>query len=74
MVFGMAKLTISLPDAYLAAAKRHATGDETVSGLAAHALRREILRRDLALLAKDGFTGEADDWYATVEADRGAPA
>jgi hypothetical protein len=74
MVSGMAKLTISLPDAYLAAAKRHATGDETVSGLAADALRREILRRDLALLAKDGFTGEADDWYATVEADRGAPA
>ena len=70
----MAKLTISLPDAYLAAAKRLATGDETVSGLAARALRHEILRRDLAMLAKDGFMGETDDWYATVEADRGATA
>lgn len=65
------QVTITLPMQYIEAAKRIAVSERTtVSGLAARALRQEILRRDLELLVKDGFAGEDSDWYATIEADR----
>lgn len=58
-------VTITLPVEYLDAARRIATEDGiTVSGLAAQALRAEILRRDLHRLATAGYAGPDDDLAA----------
>jgi hypothetical protein len=63
-------VTITLPVEYLDAARRIATEDGiTVSGLAARALRAEILRRDLQRLTAAGYAGPDDDLAA--EYDRG---
>jgi Arc/MetJ family transcription regulator len=64
-------VTITLPQAYIEAAKRAAAQDgTTVSGLAARALRNELLRRDMARLAAAGATTVDADVIATWEADR----
>lgn len=70
----MAKVTVNIPDELIEAAKRHASGGETVSGLAAHGLRLELVRRDALALAAAGWPpkAEADDWAVTLEADRKA--
>lgn len=61
MLASMAKVTVQIPDAYLAAGKRAAQrGNTSVSAIAARALRNEILRLDAATLRADGHTGSAD--------------
>lgn len=64
------QVTITLPAQYLEAARRHTGSGETLSGIAAQALRRELLRRDMEALADDGYTGAGGDWQATIEHDR----
>ncbi len=58
MFHRMARLTISIPAEYIEAGKRIAAAQNTtVSAMAARALRNEILRREVALLAQDGHIG-----------------
>ncbi len=69
MINRMVRLTISLPEEYVAAAKRTAGRDKTnVSALAARALRNELLRRDMAALARDRAETDADVLEAMNEA------
>lgn len=72
MVGGMVKVTVSIPDEVLEAARRHAVGGESVSGLAARGLLQEVVRRDALALARGSWPprDEADDWAATVEEDQ----
>lgn len=66
----MAKVTVSLPDEYVEAAKRLAGVQRTtVSGLTARALRDLVLREDLKRLSAAGATID-DEWLDTIERDR----
>lgn len=68
MLHRMARLTISIPDEYVAAGKRTAARENTtISAIAARAVRNEILRRDVARLVADGMTGPDDEWLALAE-------
>lgn len=72
MVSSMAKVTVTIPDDVLEAARRQAVGGESVSGLAARGLRQEVLRREALALSRVSWPprAEADDWAATLEEDR----
>jgi hypothetical protein len=73
MLRRMARLTISIPDAYVEAGKRTAAAQNTtVSAIAAQALRNEILRRDVMLLHIDGHTSLDDRLYELHEEARTA--
>jgi hypothetical protein len=65
------KVTLTLESSTVAAAKqaikRHGL---SFSSLADRALRHEILRADMVLLAAAGHAGSDADWYNTIDADR----
>ncbi|PZS11150.1 MAG: hypothetical protein DLM55_02525 [Acidimicrobiales bacterium] len=65
------KVTITLEHSTVAAVKeatkRHGL---SFSSLADQALRHEILRADMALLAAAGYIGSDSDWYDTIDLDR----
>jgi hypothetical protein len=74
MVIGMAmdKVTITLSPSTVRAARLAAERNGTsFSAYADRALRNAVLRDAMVQLAAEGYRGAGEDWYDTIEADRG---